>query len=218
MKQQRVLEIILNFLLPPSETEKRIGKITEAELVGKLSPSRIQGVPFAENLFKYRDRDIKDLIWALKYYRKNDVAKLFGDFMYEHILGSIGENMYLTDWSSPILIPIPISSKRKRERGFNQAESIAIEILKCDSENAFSILCDVLQRKSGESHQAHTHSKQERRKNMKDSFYINNIEKIKNKNIILIDDVITTGATVSEARKVLLRAGAKKIKAICIAH
>ena len=71
-------------------------------------------------------------------------------------------------------------------------------------------------------HQARIKDRKERIKNIIGSFAIKNPEKnielIKNKNVILIDDILTTGATLSEARKVLKQAGARKIIAFTVAH
>ncbi|HIP33349.1 MAG TPA: ComF family protein [Bacteroidia bacterium] len=58
----------------------------------------------------------------------------------------------------------------------------------------------------------------ERLKNQKNVFKLKNPEKIKNQNIILFDDVYTTGATINEARKVLKKAGVKNIKVIVLTH
>ena len=55
-------------------------------------------------------------------------------------------------------------------------------------------------------------------KNLIGSFIVKNKEEIKNRNIILIDDITTTGATLNEARKTLKKAGAKKIVAFTVAH
>jgi competence protein ComFC len=54
--------------------------------------------------------------------------------------------------------------------------------------------------------------------NIKDSFSLKNSEKIKDKNILLFDDILTTGATLSEAEKILRKAGAQKIIRMVIAH
>jgi predicted amidophosphoribosyltransferase len=66
--------------------------------------------------------------------------------------------------------------------------------------------------------QAHTKSKNDRLKNIIKSFKVCEVKKIEGKNIILIDDVWTTGATINEARKELLKAGAKNVIAYTIAH
>ena len=63
-----------------------------------------------------------------------------------------------------------------------------------------------------------TSSKEKRFENVKNSFDIKNPEKIKGKNVILFDDVLTSGATLNEAKKVLKKAGAKKIIFMVLAH
>ena len=67
-------------------------------------------------------------------------------------------------------------------------------------------------------HQARIKDRRERLKNLIGSFAVKNGEKIKNKNIILIDDITTTGATLSEARKILKQYGARRIIAFTVAH
>jgi predicted amidophosphoribosyltransferase len=61
-------------------------------------------------------------------------------------------------------------------------------------------------------------SRQERVKNQKNAYKLNYPKKIKDKNIILFDDIYTTGATVNEIKKILKKAGAKNIKIIVLAH
>ena len=67
-------------------------------------------------------------------------------------------------------------------------------------------------------HQANIKNRNIRLKNLIGSFIVKNKEEIKNRNIILIDDITTTGATLNEARKTLKKAGAKKIVAFTVAH
>ena len=95
---------------------------------------------------------------------------------------------------------VPIGKKRLRTRGFNQAEEIAKEISKLVGIEVVSLLDKVVEKK----HQAGLTQK-ERLENLKDTFSVcsENKDKIKGKNILIIDDVFTTGATLSECSKVL---------------
>ncbi|KKS56700.1 MAG: Competence protein F, partial [Candidatus Nomurabacteria bacterium GW2011_GWF1_42_40] len=77
---------------------------------------------------------------------------------------------------------------------------------------------DILIKPKDTKHQAHIENRSERLKNIIGSFTVKNSEIIKGRNIILIDDILTTGATLSEARKVLKRAGARKVIAFTVAH
>jgi len=214
----KIFDMLISFLLPKGELLYKVDNFEEATLEKKLSLKKIKDAPLVEALFSYKDEDIRNLIHAFKYHRRKNISEMFGKFLYEHILADLGEDMYLTHFKDPILMPIPISKNRLRERGFNQAEIIVRETLKHDNENICSMLSDVLIKKNDKRHQAHAVSRREREKNIKNSFYVQNAHKIKDKNIILIDDVITTGATVREARRVLIEAGAKDVRALAIAH
>lgn len=102
---------------------------------------------------------------------------------------------------------VPISDKRKKERGFNQAEEIARELGKI-----YGIkVIDTLEKLGNGKHQAGLTQK-ERRENLSGSFALKEDVKeiIKDKNILIIDDVFTTGSTLSECAKALKSARAKK--------
>jgi len=77
---------------------------------------------------------------------------------------------------------------------------------------------DTLIKPKDTKHQAHIENRSERLKNIIGSFAVKNPEAIKGKNIILIDDILTTGATLTEARKILKYSGARKVVAFTVAH
>ena len=112
-----------------------------------------------------------------------------------------------------IIIPVPIHKKRMRERGYNQSELIAREIAK----NA-QIKCykDVLIKTKNNKPQS-TISGKSRKENTKNVYKLINHKKISNKNILLFDDIYTTGATVKECIKELKKANIKKIGIITLA-
>lgn len=112
-----------------------------------------------------------------------------------------------------IIIPIPLYKDREKERGFNQAEilgKIISQILSLPMEN--KILARIKETQS----QAKLKNWELRKENLKGSFEIKNPEKIRNANIILVDDVYTSGATINEAAKILKENKVKKIIAIVI--
>ncbi|MFW0862077.1 MAG: ComF family protein [Candidatus Komeilibacteria bacterium] len=108
-----------------------------------------------------------------------------------------------------LIIPTPLHKKRELERGFNQSILIANNL-------NLPTLLNVLYRKKNIKHQAELNKKQ-RLKNIKDCFTIQNIKEIQNKNILLIDDVITTGSTLNEQAKLLKKNNAHKVWALVIA-
>jgi len=113
-----------------------------------------------------------------------------------------------------VLIPMPLSSRRLKERGFNQAEIIA-EAISTEYGVRSTIRKDVLFRVGHrEAQSSMSHDQRERRENVANCFQAVGAVP---KNIILVDDVITTGATAGEAAKVLLAAGAEKVSVLTLA-
>jgi ComF family protein len=169
-------------------------------------------------LFDYRHPTIKKSIWFLKYKGKRKLASIFAEVMYGRILEELADLAQFENFKDPILIPIPLAPKRQHERGFNQAELICNALITLDENKNFKIGKKILIKIKDIKHQAQIESRNKRLQNIIDSFAVKNRESVIGKNIILIDDVTTTGATLNEAKKMLKQAGAKKIIAFTIAH
>ena len=169
-------------------------------------------------VFDYRHPPVKKALWLLKYKNKKKLAKVFAEILHGKILEELSDLSIMNNFRNPILIPIPLSKKRYRERGYNQAELICKELVKLDNNINFKLETDILIKPQDTEHQARIRNKKERMKNIMGSFAVKNENLIKSKNIILIDDILTTGATLTEARKVLKKSGARKIIAFTVAH
>ena len=159
----------------------------------------------------------------MKYGGKKRIAYVLAEVMYGRILEELADLQIMENFREPILIPIPLSWKRRRGRGYNQAELIAEKLIELDTKHEnFTLEKGILIKIKNTENQAHIEDRRERLNNIIGSFSIKNnegnMQKIKNRNIILIDDVVTTGATLEEAKKVLRQAGVKKIIAFTIAH
>lgn len=158
-------------------------------------------------IFIYND-EIKKIIKDLKYYDATHLLKKFAYLLYNKIKSEID--------SFDLIIAVPLHKKRLRERKFNQAILLSKAILKYYKTLEF--YPDVLIRTRYNKAQVGL-SQKEREKNLKDIFVINEkyLSKIKDKKILLIDDVMTTGTTINNCSKVLKKAGAKEIVALTIA-
>jgi len=118
------------------------------------------------------------------------------------------------DFVNFILVPVPLERKKLKWRGFNQAEEIGKELA-----NFFGIpLITNCLIKIKETLPQVELSDEERRENIKGAFLVKDKELIKNKKILLVDDVYTTGATMEECARVLKKAGAKEVIGIVIAR
>lgn len=159
--------------------------------------------------FLYRDPIIKQSIYSFKYQRVKALSSVFGRMLINNIRHY--ECQFPAD---AVVIPVPLSARRKRARGFNQSELIAREL--CAYLNLQSDTSAMVRVRNTPTQTSLT--VRDRWKNMENAFIISHPERIKNKPIILIDDVKTTGATIDEAARALKDAGAGDIWAITIAH
>ena len=226
----KLVNTILNIVFPVYCLScGKSGKDLCLECLSVQGEAEYQDKEWIFPLFDYRHPIIKKSIWLLKYSGKKRLAKIFAEVLYGKILEELSEITPFINFDKIILIPIPLSPKRKRERGFNQAELICKELIILDKINKksnlhhgvdvnFTLETNVLIKIKDTIHQAKIEDRSKRLKNMIDSFTIKNEDIIKNRNIILIDDVLTTGATLSEAKKMLKNSGAKKVLAFTVAH
>ncbi len=222
------LKTILNIIFPTRCVSCNIPGVDLCEACILECPSaERESAKWIFPLFDYRYPLIKKTLWLLKYKGKKGLANIFAEILYEKILEELADLYLLDNFRDPLLIPIPLSSKRYRERGYNQAELICKELeninkLRHGAEINLKLEKNILIKPKETVHQAHIKNRRERLQNIVGSFSIKNPEenkiKIENKNIILIDDITTTGATLAEAKKILKQFGARKIIAFTVAH
>ncbi len=155
----------------------------------------------------YGDERVKKLIWRLKYEKNTYAARALSRLMREH-LDTAGVSP-----SHAVFIPIPLHKSRERERGFNQSELIGSFVA-----NAFQLPFErkALVRIKNTAAQAETKNRHERTQNMTGVFYARE-EYVRDKNVFLVDDVYTSGATMEEAVRTLKKAGAKHVVALVAA-
>jgi len=162
----------------------------------------------------YDDLILQNLIQSFKYKNLKTLAPILTDLLIQFIRNSDlalpADRQRIRNF---IVVPIPLYPRRERERGFNQAKLITKNLV----EKLNLEFCDALVRLKNTKSQAQARDTEERAKNVKDCFKIIHPELVKEKNIILVDDVFTSGATINEAVKILKQNGAKKILALVIA-
>lgn len=173
------------------------------------------------SIFSYEDSTVSEAIKMLKYKGITMVvpslSRMIGETLLEHIsemeiMSASSENEEI------IVIPVPLHQERFSKRGFNQSEVIARAFIKELQENKLKLEPNILKRIKNTDSQVSKMTRTKRLINLNNAFRVDNLEKIKGKVAILIDDVITTGATIAECRKTLEKAGARKVIAISLAH
>ncbi|WP_137792002.1 ComF family protein [Bacillus sp. E(2018)] len=151
------------------------------------------------SLYVYNDF-MKEMIAKLKYRGDAEVVKAFYPVL---------SSEYKKIFRDAVLVPIPLSEERHYERGFNQAELIAKGFNKPVEH--------LLKRRTHEEKQSKK-TREERLFQKKNPFEVMDTLKVKNQNVILVDDVYTTGSTLRYAAKVLIKAGARNISSITLAR
>ncbi len=162
---------------------------------------------FASLYIFEKDKELQSIIHSIKYNQRFLTGKFLGELVGKEF------NKLFHIWKIDYIIPIPLHHLKKAERGYNQSFYIAKGISK---QAKILINSKVINRNRFTQTQTALNL-QEREKNMCGAFSIKNSNYILGKNILLVDDVITTGATISECGKVLKDNGAKNIFAVSLA-
>lgn len=160
----------------------------------------------------YKNSFIAKAVHFYKYRFIPDLHVQLGDLMAKALQKS---DLPLPD----IIVPVPLHSRRLRWRGFNQSELLAKYIsLNLLPDTEIRVDEKILIRKKYTSPQMKIGSYHHRKQNIQGAFLVTNPEKIKNKTILLIDDIATTGSTIFECARILKESGAKEIYAAVIAR
>lgn len=144
----------------------------------------------------------KELVWKLKFYGTQAAAAIITEYMLP----------LLTQGRGACLVPVPTASRRTRRRGYDQAKLLAREL----SRRSHLPYVDCL-RRSGQSHQVGA-SRKDRLRQLETAFRIKPRAIMSNQAVMLVDDVITTGATLEAAAKALKKAGIRNVSAVVFAQ
>lgn len=150
---------------------------------------------------------IKDCLIRFKFFNKASYYRTFGKLLSNKVKS-------MTDYRKfDIIISVPLHKSRLNKRGYNQSLLIS-KIL--SGETGIPEKSDILSRIKN-THSQSLLTRNERYENVRDAFKVNNINIIKNKCILIVDDILTTGNTLNECSRVLKEAGAKEVVAAVIA-
>jgi ComF family protein len=189
-----------------SKIQKSTSSRLQREFERKFLNNKIISEFYSPFVFE-KDKELQHAIHALKYDKKFPVGIFLGKILAaEFKLNKI-------NWNFDLIIPIPLHQLKKAERGYNQAYYIAKGV----GSNLKVKVSDRAVKRIKYTESQTTMNLNEREENISGAFKIKNQKTISGKNILLLDDVITTGATISECGKMLLESGANKIYAASIA-
>ena len=230
---------ILDLLFPPTcEFCGKVGKYVCDNCYKKVIYLELKKEEKNDKFFMYKyDNEIRKLILKYKFEDKSYLCNFFAD----KILNSSEAVEFIKQYD--IIVPVPLHKKRFLERGYNQTKEVAKIISNKINKNVLNKIKanevdertigtnniekntikviklenDVLKKNKNIAPQS-TKKVEARLSDVKNVFYVKNADKIKNKNVLIFDDIYTTGATASECKKVLMEAGAKKCGIMTIAR
>ena len=219
---KKLWEIFLQILIPPDIKIQKLLKLSVGEMRDLLPKSPVNSKDIFV-LFDYSHKIVRLIIKSIKYKNNTDIKKRIAIYLYEELM-VISSEIALFEGTLPILVPMPMSKKEKRNRGFNQCEEICKEIKKLAGDN-IKISYNTL-KKVKETERQTKLSREARLENIKNSMTVldsarsptSGRKEMSNNMVIILDDVYTTGASLSEARRALTSAGAKRVIGIFIAH
>lgn len=196
-----VLGRALDVVLPRKERAVRIDAITIDDLGVSPASHEIEGVRIT-TLMEYRNKAVEDVIRALKYDRSEKASLLCADALADYLSEEVAHFRAFSA-RRVLIVPVPLHPLRERERGFNQIQ-IVLDAL--PQELRELVAPNVLTRTRDTKPQTRL-ARAERLKNVVGAFESSSAS-VRDSHVFLIDDVTTTGATLSEAAKTLEKMGA----------
>ncbi len=183
---------------------------TPRELLKEEKKRKFDSTGFVKDFFSpfifEKEGALQSLIHQLKYNNKFGIGNYLGE-----LIAQSGERI-IRSWRCDFIIPIPLHPIKKAERGYNQSKQIAKGI---SQKLNIKVKSNTLKRIKFTESQTKMNL-HERRENVKNVFSVKYFNP-RNKNLILVDDVITTGSTINSAAEALKNKGANNIYALSIA-
>jgi ComF family protein len=204
-------ERCLSFILPERETARIIRGMQPTDMEALIRP-RILAHGVA--LCSYTNERIRAIVWEAKYHRNERAISLMGNTLQKYIERYALDREGTAAHTPVLLVPIPLSRERHTTRGYNQVELACT----CVTHTQVEIFPHCLARVRDTTPQTAL-GRTERLTNVRGAFdvppYIR--PSMKGAHCIVVDDVVTTGATLKEARKTLMRYGARSVSLLAFA-
>jgi ComF family protein len=213
----RIIEKILSFVFPGSQEVGEMEEMSKEKLFEKIPKATEMPNKKFKALFQYKDKFARRAIWEIKYRGNRKIVEKFSELLYEFIIDEVSDLSSFSNFINPLLVPVPSGKRSSREKGFNQCELITKELIRLDKEKIFDYSYGAVKKIRETKKQSEIKNRSERLKNLSGSFSANQ-DYVKGRCIIIIDDVITTSATMTEISKILREAGAKDVVGFAIAH
>lgn len=163
--------------------------------------------PFEEGFYGfYYEKRLRDAIHSFKFSGRKDVGKC--------LVQLVRAKMDTFSARFDCIVPVPVTERRLKERGFNQSFIIAEEISGITGRPVYHAVLE----KAKETKDQYTLSRDERKRNIKGAFSLRSEDALRGKRVLLIDDLYTTGQTAREASRMLAKGKAKAVLFFALAR
>lgn len=176
--------------------------------IEKIFWGRVEVEAASAHLYFTAGSSVQRSLHLLKYKGKKEIGNYFGKCMSAALIQSCRFS------ECEMIIPLPLYAEREKKRGYNQATQIAIGL---SLQLKIPVVEDVIIRVKKTATQTHK-SRIQRWKNMESTFEIREPLRIIGKHVLLVDDVVTTGATLEACARVLQNVPGVRISIACLAH
>lgn len=194
-----IFTVLLDVVVPPRKTERLLRSFTPEDALALMAA---HGLP-------YHDPRVTALVWELKYYANPLAAARAAELLAPRVVELAAEEL-----GRPLLVPVPMHRARRRERGHNQTEVLCRALLP-HLGAAFEYAPQALARIRATPHQQGL-ERAKRLKNVQGSMQANTL--VAGRVCVVVDDVTTTGATLTEAKRALHDAGARAVHTVALAY
>lgn len=202
----RILSAALDAILPLKARTRRTKDLSEENIPLCPTAHELLGVRIT-TLMDYREQAVRDLIQSLKYDASGRAVHLLASVISEYLMEELSSEKAFST-KKILLIPLPLHASRRRERGFNQIETVLRSLPDDLRDGERATLCtDILERTRATQPQTRL-PRSERLSNVAGAFALASGADVSKTRIYLFDDVATTGATLANAATPLRKAGA----------
>jgi len=204
MNIRAFLSTILDSILPRRERDMRTKRRSFQDIPLAPTMHELLGTRIL-TIMDYREPAVEELLQSLKYDASGHAAKLCAEALEDFLREEVSSVRAFSP-KRILLVPVPLHKERARERGFNQIEVILGHLPEEFRDGRTTAIVPALLRSRPTKQQTHL-SRNERLKNVAGAFELSDASVLHDAHVVLIDDVVTTGATLAEAAKPLMRRG-----------
>lgn len=215
---RQVIHVLMSLVFPPHKDELLYRRLSPQTLSAHAVRTYTTGYPRTLAPLPYSDELVRKVIHTTKYYGSARGAELLGQVLGPFIAEELAERRMFGSFSTTLLVPVPLHPRRERERGYNQADRIAQALVAYLHDKKIRCAPHALERTRYTKPQARQKDRAKRKTNMVHTFSVPDATLVAGKDVVLLDDVVTTGTTLLAARDALIRAGAREVLLVAAAH